>query len=737
MADDRTRTADRAGATRTRRRWGTRILLGLLALFVLGCVGLGVAFAAIAIPNPNQLAGAQASIVYYDDGTTEMARISEVNRQSVPLQQVPDHVQKALLAAEDRGFYSNSGVSPTGIVRVVWQALSGGSRQGGSTITQQYVKNYFLSSDQTVTRKFKEIVSSVKIDQQQSKDQILESYLNTIYYGRGAYGIQTAARAYFSKDVGQLTVSEGAVLASVIRGPSLYDPGLGEKQLQNVTSRMGYVLDGMVSEGWLAPEERARASLPRFAPLQPSKALTGPNGYVVDSVRKELKSRLKLTDADIDRGGLRIRTTIQKKAQDGAVQAMDNNLPKGDTAKDLYAGLVAVRPGSGAVVAMYGGKDYQARQFSSATDAVMQAGSTFKPFTLIAGLQQGISTRTMFDGNSPIRFPQFDNPDGIRNFGKISYGMVDLRTATAKSINTAYMGLNVRVGPKATKDAAIAAGLPAGTAGLEENYTNVLGTASPTVLDMANAYATIAAQGTRATPYLIDTVTSAEVDITYHVDKKTEQTFGKDVAADVIDAMQQVTAPGGTGAKAQAIGRPSAGKTGTSTENKSVWWVGYVPQLSVAVGMYKDVNGLPQPLYDIGGIDELTGGSFPLSIWDDFMKAALNGDPVLPFPKRAGIGDDKATTSTTTSTTTSVPPPRTTPPTTTTPPPTTTTSRPPTTTTPPPVTTTPTRTLSPPTAAPPGTAAPLGTAAGPSLTTGALLPADVAGPPDPGRPAVP
>jgi len=713
----------------------------LVGLFVLGCIGLGVAYATINVPSPNQLADAQASIVYYDDGKTEMARISEVNRQSVPLQQVPDHVQKALLAAEDRSFYSNSGVSPTGIARAVWQALRGGSRQGGSTITQQYVKNYFLSSDQTLTRKFKEMVISVKIDQQQSKDQILENYLNTIYYGRGAYGIETAARAYFAKDVGQLTVSEAAVLASVIRGPSLYDPGLGAKQVQNVTSRMGYVLDGMVSEGWLAPEERAKATLPRFAPPQPSKALTGPSGYVVDSVRKELKSRLKLTDADIDRGGLRIRTTIQKKAQDGAVQAMDNNLPKDDTAKDLYAGLVAVRPGDGAVVAMYGGKDYQARQFSSATDAVMQAGSTFKPFCLIAGLQQGISTRTMFDGNSPIKFPQFDNPEGIRNFGKVSYGMVDLRRATAKSINTAYMGLNVRVGPKATKDAALAAGLPAATAGLEDNYTNVLGTASPTVIDMANAYATIAAQGARATPYLIDTVTSAEVDIAYHVDKKTEQTFGKDVAADVIDAMQQVTAPGGTGAKAQAIGRPSAGKTGTSTENKSVWWVGYVPQLSVAVGMYKDVNGVPQPLYGIGGIDELTGGSFPLSIWDDFMKTALDGQPVVSFPKRAGIGDDKAATSTTTSSTTTSPTttsPTTTSPTSTSPtstsptstspttsaPPSTSSAPPPPVTTPPPVTPPPSTTTRPPSTTTPPRTVP------PPVTTAPLAPV-------PGQPTVP
>ena len=482
------------------------VLFTLLSLIALGAVAVAIAYATIQPPQPNELANAQASIVYYDDGKTELARLSEAegNRESVPLSKVPDHVQKAVLAAEDRDFYTNPGFSPTGIARSVWQALRGSDVQGGgSTITQQYVKNYFLTSDRSLTRKFKEIIISVKIDQQQGKDQILENYLNTIYYGRGAYGIQTASKAYFNKDVSQLTVAEGATLAAIVNAPSLYDPALGDKQKANLTSRVAYVLDGMVAAGWLSQAERDQIKGPADT-VPPSKntAIAGPNGYIVDAVRKELGGALKLSDSDIDRGGLRITTTINKASQDAAVASVQKYLPK--EAPDVQAGLTSIKPGDGAIVAMYGGADFQKRQLNSATDAIMQAGSTFKPFALIGGLQQGISTKTMFNGNSPITVGTTKVPNEFNQ----SFGMIDLRRATAKSVNTVFVGLNNKIGPANTKNAAIAAGMPEKTAGLDDTLTNVLGTASPHVIDVASAYATIAAQGQKATPYLVAAVTS-------------------------------------------------------------------------------------------------------------------------------------------------------------------------------------------------------------------------------------
>ena len=398
-------------APKGKRRFLTRkrILLTLLALFLAGVATVAVAWVAIGIPTPNQLAEAQASIVYYSDGKTEMDRITQMdgNRESVPLSKVPVHVQHALLAAEDRSFYQNSGVSPTGIGRALVAAIKGGPTQGGSTITQQYVKNYFLTQDQTLTRKGKELIISLKIDQQKSKSEILADYLNTIYYGRGAYGIQTASKAYFDKDVSQLTVSEGALLASVIRGPGFYDPSLGAQQKKNAQARVNYVLDGMQAEGWLTPAQRAKAKFPTVISPKAKKTKGGSIGYITADVQQELRSKLRLTDAEVDRGGLRITTTINKQAQDAAVKAVQDNMPTGPGTSTLHAGLAAVEPGNGAVVAMYGGKDYTKVQLNSATAATMQAGSTFKAFGLIAALEQGISTHTTFPGYSPQTFPEF------------------------------------------------------------------------------------------------------------------------------------------------------------------------------------------------------------------------------------------------------------------------------------------------------------------------------------------
>lgn len=660
-ASRRTRGGAKPAARPARPRWRKILKWGSLTALVLGLLGIGAAvwaYQVVDVPTPNDLALAQTSIIYYSDGKTEMGRLSdpEGDRVSVPLTAVPDHVQKALLAAEDRQFYTQGGISPTGIARAVWSGLTGGPTQGGSTITQQYVKNYFLTQDQTISRKAKEIIISIKVDGQMSKDDILQNYLNTIYYGRGAYGVQNAARAYFGKDVGKLTVAEGAVLASVIRGPSLYDPALGASQQKNLTDRFAYVLDGMVSQGWLTSAERTSATMPKIVPPVTKRATGGPTGYLIEMVRKELKADLSLSDDDILRGGLRVVTTIDKRAQDATVASVKKNFVSGDAAKDLHIGVAAVRPGDGAIVAVYGGADYLTQQLNDATQANIDAGSTFKPFGLIGALNQGISTKTRYDGRSPMRFPEFSTP--ISNYDHESFGRVDLRYALAKSINTVFMRLNIESGPKNTMDAAIAAGVPKDTVGLNAEYANILGTASPHVLDIANAYATIAAQGQRASTYVVTSVESNPLDLHYTVAKNVAAGFSKDVAADVIDAMENVTSPAGFGGRAREIGRPCAGKTGTSEERKSVWWAGYVPQLSVAVAIYKETDGVKQPLRNIPGYGNLVGAGIPLSVWIDLMKPTLEGVPVVDFPARVGIGDTKVPTpppSTTSTTTTATP----------------------------------------------------------------------------------
>ena len=301
-------------------KWGS---LAGLVLLVLGAAGVAVAYVRTDIPKPNDMVNTQVSIVYYADGKTELDRIAvaDGNRESVALSKVPKVVQQAHLAAEDRTFYENNGISLSGILRAVKTSVTGEAQVGGSTITQQYVKNYFLSQDRTLTRKAKEIILAVKIDGQYSKDQILEDYLNTIYYGRGAYGIQSAAKAYFNKDVSALTAPEGAVLASVINAPSLYDPSRGDKAKANLEKRYGYVLDGMVEQGWLTMDERAKyTQLPAIRAFKGNNFSAGSTGYVTAAVKNELLST-GLTEADIDKGGLRITTTIDRKSQAAAVKA--------------------------------------------------------------------------------------------------------------------------------------------------------------------------------------------------------------------------------------------------------------------------------------------------------------------------------------------------------------------------------------------------------------------------------
>ena len=630
-----------------RRVWLRRMMWTVLVLAVLGIGFVGVSYAVIETPKPNDIATAQASVVYYADGKTELDRISQINRESVNIGDLPPHVGQAMLAAEDRGFYEQNGISPKGMARAVWVAIRGGSAtQGGSTITQQYVKNYFLTADRTATRKFKEILLSIKIDQQLSKQQILENYLNTIYYGRGAYGIETAAEAYFGKSAKDLTVEESAFLASVIRGPSLYDPQLGAKQLENAKTRWTYVLDGMVSEGWLEASKRQAMNFPEIKEWKPRSA-TGTGGYVVQLVKNELKTKLQLTDADIERGGLQVVSTIEKPRQDAAIQAVQDVMPA--DAPDLRVGMASVVPGDGAVVALYGGADYAKEQFNAATDATMQGGSTFKPFTLIAALKEGkVNLRNTFNGASPQYFPEFKDPaapkafsqqGGVQNFGNTGFGRIDVATATANSVNTVYAQLNIAATPKATSEAAKAAGV---TSDVAANYGNVFGTASVHVLEMANAYATIAAQGKVATPYFMKSAKSSDGAFDYTASPEVKEAFAADVMADTTFAMQAVVERG-SGAAAKAVGRPLAGKTGTTSDNKAAWFDGFAPQLATAVGIYRPgPNGEELEMKDIAGLREITGSSLPVKIWTQYMRAAMEGVEVQQFPAPAYMNKDVA-----------------------------------------------------------------------------------------------
>ncbi len=616
--------------------------LGLLAILLV--VGVFAwAYARTDVPQPNDFAEAQSSILYYADGETELARFTGgYDRESVPLSEVPEHVRDAMLAAEDRSFYENEGVSITGTARGAWRTLTGDGLQGGSTITQQYVKNYYLTADQTLQRKFTEIIIAIKIDNELAKDQVLENYLNTIYFGRGAYGIQTASQAYFGKDVSELDVEEGAFLTGVTNAPSLFDPDYAEGNEQRAQDRVAYVLDGMVEEGWLDAAEREGMGMPEVQEPQPSTAAQGVEGYIAQEAREELKEVLGVEDAEIDGGGLRVTTTIVQQHQRAAGEAVELYRPTGEGTDDITVALTSVRPGDGAITAMYGGDDYQQTQLNSATEARVQAGSLFKPITLLAAVEEGVDTLQTYEGPTPMTFGE--DATEVNNFRDLSFGVIDLRVALAESVNTIYVQLNEEIGPERTRQAAVDLGLPDDTPGLDTDLTNVLGTASPTLIQMTNAYATLAAEGERATPYLIRQVETVTGETTYEAEPETDQAVDRDAAVDVTDAMTYVVGQG-SGMAAGDLGRPAAGKSGTSERNVSAWFDGFVPQLAAGVVMYKGDGTVP--MQDVAGLDQITGGTFPAQVWGEFMRVAMEGEEVLEFSPRVGTGgptDDTPTT---------------------------------------------------------------------------------------------
>ncbi len=621
----------RTGVGRLIPSW--KLVLGGLVTVALIGVGLFVlAVYVLPVPQPNDVAIAETTKVMYADGKTEVGRIGDVRRTSVPLSDVPEDVQYAMLAAEDRTFYDHGGFSPEAIGRAVWNNFTGGSTQGGSTITQQYVKNAYLTQDQNVLRKANELILAVKLETIESKDEILENYLNTIYFGRGAYGIEAAAEAYYRKSADELTVSEGAALAGLVQSPGNYEPSLFEERL---TERWNYVLDGMVEKGWLTPAERADITFPKFKKQDKSNQLAGQNGYILEAVKREMVEK-GWSEAEIDGGGLTITTSIKKDAQEAAVAAVQSGGPQYDT-RGVRIGLVAVEPDSGRIMAIYGGEDYLDDQLDNALQAHAQGGSTFKAFGLAAAIEKGYTLDTVLNGSSPATVDGYT----LENFGNSSFGPVSLLTATTNSINTAYVQLESEVGVNDTIDAAERAGLPKDTPGVEKNLTFVLGSPSPRPIDMASSFATFAARGVHHEPTILKEITRNTGEIAYRSDEKGDRVFDEDTMDTVNYALQSVV-NSGTATRASWVGRPVAGKTGTTDDSKSAWFVGYTPQMSAAVMMTKaDKKGRPVSLDGTGGNYSITGGSFPAAIWADFASAALADEPIEYFTEP---GSDMPTT---------------------------------------------------------------------------------------------
>ena len=598
-----------------------------LVLGALGVAAFSFAVVLTQIPQPNEVAVIESTAVFYADGKTLVGNIGEIQRVDADLNEIPLHVQNAVLAIEDRDFYSHAGFSVVGIGRAFFRNLFSGTTQGGSTITQQYAKNAYLSQEQTIIRKLKELVLAVKLETVDSKDQILEDYLNTAYWGRSSYGIEAAAQAYFDKPATDLSLSEGAVLAALLRSPGGYAPETDKKRLKD---RWSFTLGAMVEEGWATTYERDSAKFPKFKERQANR-LGGPNGHLLAEVRSQL-NKLGFTDQEIDLQGLTVISTFEKDAQIALNEAVVEQGPA-EWPTGLRIGAASVRPGTGEILAIYGGQDYVEDQFNNATQARGQAGSTFKPFGIVAGFEQGIGYQTIWNGDSPALIEDYL----VNNLGKESYGKVTLIKALEKSMNTPMVALGAIVGVENVLNAAVRSGVPANTPGLLPVLSTIIGTSSPTPLDMAAAYSTFASRGLAANTSAIKQVIGEDENVLWEFTPRPQQVFDAPIMDEINFGLARVVTRG-TGFAATGVGRPVAGKTGTSDDNLSAWFVGYTPQIATSVMMVReDESGRAISLRGTGGLGSVTGGSFPARIFTQYMRNAHKELPVVNFAERIKI----------------------------------------------------------------------------------------------------
>ncbi|MFJ9148710.1 transglycosylase domain-containing protein [Streptomyces sp. NPDC102270] len=683
--------AGKYGVARWVPSW--KLVTGLFIGFIGSLVAVaGVGYALVSVPNVAETATAQNNVYYWSDNSEMVSTGGETNRQIVNLDRIPKAMQYAVVSQENKTFYTDSGIDPKGIARAVFNMARGGDTQGGSTITQQYVKNALLNDQsQTVTRKFKEIFISIKVGATVNKDQIMAEYLNSAYYGRNAYGIQAAARAYFNKDAEKLNPGECAFLAAMLKGATYYDPAgatsidasgaTPQANQRRALRQMQDTLDKMVEYDHLDATERARyTTLPKWQNPRSNTQLKGQIGYLVDLAKAYLINNKIISADQLQQGGYSIYTTFDKKKVgelEAAVKKVrkENIDPKKRPDKDTYVqfGGASVEPATGAIRACYGGEDATTHFTNNCDSTGAQVGSTFKAFVLAAAMKWGVrdpdlgesqaqdertvvNAKSLFSGQNKLKIRNYDgsiwkNEKGEEwnqeNDGKQSYGsppkyQIDLREAMRESVNSAFVQLGMDVGLDKVKEAAMDAGLKENSLAGTSFPSFSIGISDPSAIRMAGAYATFAASGKQNEPYSVERVTSKDGEVFTHT-AKPKEAFEKKVADNVTDVLKTVVEDG-TGTNAQLPGREVAGKTGTTDKNKSALFVGYTPQLSTSIIMFRldddetKKNRTFLEMYGTGGQEKIHGASFPSEIWHDYMEQALKGEKAIDFPTPEPIG---------------------------------------------------------------------------------------------------
>ncbi|RSS82128.1 transglycosylase domain-containing protein [Streptomyces sp. WAC06614] len=640
------------------------ILLGFAAL-------LGLYFY-VDKPDPNQEATLQSNVYKFADGSI-ITRTGKVNREILPIDKIPMHTQNAFIAAENKSFRKDSGIDVKGLGRAALQAVTGGRKSGGSTITQQYVKNYYLNQDQTVTRKLKELVISLKVDQEMEKPEILAGYMNTSYFGRNAYGVQAAAQAYYGVNADQLTIEQSAYLAALLQAPSQYDWAVASDTSKKlVADRFNYVLNNMVEMGEL--DAAKRAGMQFQPPIKPKAApgMEGQKGYLIEAANAEMR-RQGVSAEQIQAGGWTITLNIDPKKQaalEKAVQdELESKLDRKDTKhrpvdQNVQAGATSVDPKTGAIVAMYGGTGQQDHWSSNALRTDFQPGSTFKPIVLASALQnksrtqdgKPITPNALYDGTSGRPVVGSDVPFAPQNQDQQDYKtgdspLITVQKATNSSVNSVYAQMIVDVKPQNVKKTALALGMRDREGWPEDKPAMALGTMSANTVEMAGVYATFDNHGKKVTPTIIK---SAEH--SYRQYNKVQAIGAQVIDSSTADTVTKVltgVVNDGSGNAVKSGAYEAAGKTGTTESNVAAWFTAYTPELVTVVAMFGEEPGTGKQVTLAGtaGGGRAGGSSFPADIWKAYTLAALKGaktgtfdlddaemgEPVLPPSPRTAV----------------------------------------------------------------------------------------------------
>ncbi|MGW3266938.1 transglycosylase domain-containing protein [Streptomyces sp. NPDC001056] len=618
------------------RQWlgATLASFGLLSTFLV------TAYALTDIPSDlNSYATQQDNVYFWSDGTP-MARTGWVQRQAMPLKDIPPDVRWAVLAAENETFYSDPGISVKGISRALFRTVGEGDTQGGSTITQQYVKNVYLNQNQTVSRKFTEAMISLKLDNKMSKDKILEGYLNTSWFGRGTYGIQRASQAYYGKDVSKLDASEAAMLAALLKGAGLYDPTLSKANHQRAVERWSWILDRMVKIGKLSPQQRARyKTFPEPLKSNPLYNTGEQSDYLVELASQYAKKSAHLTDQQFDLGGYQIYTTFDRTREKALTDAVTKARKQAkrdnpDAAKNGHYGAASVAT-DGRILAVYGGPDHRTQGYNESNATTVPAGTAFLPFVYAAGLEHGVhktrggpatpvTPESVYDGDDDIPVTTPEGPYWDRsgkkvsahNDGNKSYGRITLREALAKSVNTPFMQLGMDTGLSEVRQTAQASGLLSSSIGRQVPALS-LGSSTPSAIRMASGYATFAADGTHTEPYSVRRVTRNGAPVALATPQPT-RAVGAQVAKDVDEALADsfraahpgVTTPGVAG---------KAGTAGAADEETAAWYAGTADSVATAVVVYRiDLAKSLEPL-PLKGLAGDSPDTVPYALWSAAM----------------------------------------------------------------------------------------------------------------------